>query len=40
MEVPGLDMMKTERHARLEKRERLLGTFVSSLVIGVLLCNK
>jgi hypothetical protein len=32
--------METERHARLEKRERLLDTFVSSLVIGVLLCNK
>jgi hypothetical protein len=35
MESPGLDMMETERHARLEKRERLLDTFVSCLVIGV-----
>ena len=35
MEGPGLDMMETERHARLEKRERLLDTFVSCLVIGV-----
>ena len=35
MEGPGLDMMETERHARLEKRERLLDTFVCCLVIGV-----
>ncbi len=40
MEGPGLDMMETERHARLEKRERLLDTFVSCLVIGVLFCNE
>jgi hypothetical protein len=40
MEGPGLDMMETERHARLERRERPLDTFVRSLVIGVLLCNK
>ncbi len=40
MEGPGLDMMETERHARLEKREKHLDTFASSLVIGVLLCNK
>jgi hypothetical protein len=26
-------MMETERHARLEKRERLLDTFVSCLVV-------
>jgi hypothetical protein len=39
MEGPGLDMMKTKRHARLEKRERLLDTFVSCLVIGVLFCK-
>jgi hypothetical protein len=36
MEGPGLDMMETERHVRLEKRERFLDTFfVSCLVIGV-----
>jgi hypothetical protein len=35
MEGPGLDMMETERHARLEKRERLLDTFLSCLVLGV-----
>ena len=40
MEGPGLDMMETERHARLEEKERLLDTLVSSVVIGVLLCNK
>ncbi len=40
MEGPGLDMMETERHARLEKRERFLDTFVSCLVIGVLFCNE
>jgi hypothetical protein len=39
MESPGLDMIETERHARLEKRERLLDTFISFLVIGVLFCN-
>jgi hypothetical protein len=31
---------ETDRHARLEKRERLLDTFVSCLVIGVLFCNE
>jgi hypothetical protein len=40
MEGPGLGMMETERHARFEKREKLLDTFAISLVIGVLLCNK
>ena len=40
MEGPGLDMMETERHARLAKRERLLDTFVSCLVISGLFCNE
>ncbi len=35
MEGPGLDMLETERHARLEKGESTFRHFVSFLVIGV-----
>ncbi len=35
-----IDMMETERHARLEKSERLLDIFDSCLVIDVLLYDK
>jgi hypothetical protein len=33
-------MMETDRHARLEKGERLLDIFVSRFVIGVLFYDK
>jgi hypothetical protein len=35
MEGPGIDMLETERHARLEKGESLFRHVVSFLVIGV-----
>jgi hypothetical protein len=35
MKGPRLDMMETDRHARLEKRERLLDIFDSRFVIGI-----
>jgi hypothetical protein len=35
IEGPGLDMLETERHARLEKGESRFRHIVSFLVIGV-----
>jgi hypothetical protein len=40
MKGPRLDMMETERHVRLEKRERLLDIFDCRFVIDVLFYDK